>query len=292
MNRSTRNAIDIMVSRVPRFRRNGATRETFAEALIARHEENGELGEDEIVATVAHCLSYFDGSPAFIAEHAPVISLTLEHARTLAELAPPAKSESGWRFATSTMMIDIEEVGCVFAQRKYGPVAIMGETSDDTNMLGGLMSGDSAIPLGGGCIGSSEDGVGALSRFLGNLAYFMEHPEDLPKHWRLEERHPSPAAERKRAKTEHRKPRHVPGTLWVLSATRNLSEMGRERDHSEPGERASDKSWKWGVRTWRSAHYRWQAYGPQWSKRRLVYIEGHDMGDPDAPLSVHAVRVG
>jgi len=286
VNRSTRSAIDIMVTRVPELQREGATRETYATAVVAGHEADGILGEDEIHAVAVHGLSYFDGSSAFITDGAPVISVTLEQARTLAELDPPEAYEREWQFSTSTMLIDIGDVGCVFAQKDYGPIAIMGDGDSGTAMLAGLMG---CIPTGGGCsIGSTKDDRIA-SRLLGNLAYLIAHPEALPKHWKLERRHPSPVAERKRARQERRMPRVLPGTLWILGAERLLSECV---DRDQVGDGTNEKNWKWGVRTWRSAHYRWQACGPQWSKRRLVLIHGHDMGDPNAPLSVHVLRVG
>jgi hypothetical protein len=212
-------------------------------------------------------LNFWDASPSFVDEGAMVVSLTVEQARVLTEVDAP--DQSAWGFSSSAILVDIGDLGCMLAREGMRLVTMLGD-----DVLSNIVE------------------EFTVERLLGNIAYFLAHPESLPDAWTLREERPSPVAERKRARAENRKPRHLPGTLWVLGSTRNLSDLGREREHSEPSDRTPEKSWKWGVRTWRSAHYHWYRVGKGRTGWRLNFLEGKEIGNPDAPLSVHALRVG
>jgi hypothetical protein len=257
MNSETRQALNSLIS-FRDLRRRGMTLDAFLYGM----QDFGGLSHDEMTVE----LNFWDASPSFVDEGATVISLTVEQARVLTEVDAP--EPPGWGFRASAVLVDIGDLGCMLAREGMKIVTMLGDDS-----LSGLVD------------------ESTVERLLGNLAYFVAHPESLPEAWTLREEHPSPVAERKRARAEHRKPRPLPDTLWVLGATRNLSDTGRERDRSESGPTTSEKSWKWGVRTWRSAHYHWYRVGKGRTGWRLNFLEGKEIGNPDAPLSVHALRL-
>ncbi|MBP2315550.1 hypothetical protein [Azospirillum soli] len=83
----------------------------------------------------------------------------------------------------------------------------------------------------------------------------------------------------------------------ILAADRNwraeakMTSLFRVADLRAPADRfgrastrpASEASWRLGWRSTVSPHFRWQAHGPQWSLRRLMWIKAHERGPRGAP---------
>jgi hypothetical protein len=224
---------------------------------------------DEVEDIIATKMNEWDSAPEFFADGRPLFSLTLGEARMLAALKPHV--DGRWHFPTSTMLIDIVDEGCLYARSSTELVSVV--ALDETSTLLDLLNDN-----------------GRRNHLLANLAYLMANPEGL-QGWTLRQEHaPSLTTSGARNRNKHEEP-YPPGTLWVLGTTRNLSDIGRQSESSERGEKPSGPSRKWKVRTWVKAHERLQAYGPKWSKRRPIQIPGHEAGNPDAPVNVRATRL-
>ena len=210
----------------------------------------------------------------FVRDGCRVVTLDEDTARGFAMAAPPDDGRiEEWPLG-SAYGLAIGQ-GAVIVRHAISTQGMPDEVREHFEIVDGVVKMEAYVSGGIGGLFKERD---ALDNLLQNTGVALtRRPDGLT----IAERHPSRQAARKQGWD----PDHLPSVDYVIGSTTRP-----RRDAL--GDGALGGGHKMTVRTHVEPHWTHQPFGPRSSLRRVQWVPLHWRGPVDAPVSVHATRVG